>query len=68
MRALFSVLTDDPSGAIWIIVVLNLLTIACGIRPRISQTKTFKVLVFAQLLIIPAVAAIGFHSAIRPPA
>ncbi|WP_179403668.1 hypothetical protein [Burkholderia guangdongensis] len=68
IQALFSVLTDDPSGAIWIIAVLNLLSIACGTRPRIWQAKAFKILIFAQLLLIPIVAAIGFHYAVRPPA
>jgi hypothetical protein len=68
IQALFSVLTDDRSGAIWIIAALNLLTIACGIRHRVWQTKVFKVLIFAQLLVIPAVAMIGFHYAIQPPA
>lgn len=68
MQALFSVLTDDPSGAIWIVVVLNLLTLACGTRASIWQAKVFKALVFVQLLVIPTVAAIGFHYAIRPPA
>jgi len=68
MKALLSVLADDPSGAVWIIATINVLTMICGFRRGIWQAVAFRILVFAQLLIVPTVAVIGFHYAIRPPA
>jgi hypothetical protein len=68
VQALFSALSDDPSGGIWIVASLNLLTVACGMRNKIWQAKAFRVLVSLQLLVVPIVAAVGFHYAIQPPA
>lgn len=68
LQALLAILSDDPSGTIWLVAALNLLTIATGFKPGIANTKTYKALVFAQLLVIPRCAAIGFHYAIRPVA
>jgi hypothetical protein len=68
MQALLSVITDDPSGAIWIIVLVNVISVAGILCSPLWQTKVFRALVIAQLLIIPLAAAIGFHYAIRPPA
>jgi hypothetical protein len=67
-QAIFSALTEDPSGAIWIIAALNLLTIVCGVRTDLWRSRLLKLLVFVQLLIVPIVALIGFNYAIRPPA
>jgi hypothetical protein len=68
IKVVFSILTDDPSGLIWIIAALNALTVVCGFREKIWRTKVFKSIVFAQLLVVPVVTAIGFHYAIQPPA
>jgi hypothetical protein len=63
-----SVLSDDPSGFLWIITALNILTIVLGFRENMWRTKTYKAIVFMQLLIIPVAAVIGFHFATQPPA
>lgn len=68
LKAIFSALSDDPSDFIWIVATLNLLTIICGFRENIWRTKAYKVIILAQLLIVPIVAAMGFHYAIQPPA
>ncbi|NPT57941.1 hypothetical protein [Paraburkholderia elongata] len=68
LKAIFSALSDDPSGLVWIIATLNLLTIICGLRENIWRAKAYKVIVLVQLLIVPIVAAMGFHYAIQPPA
>lgn len=68
MQALLSVMTDDPSGVVWLIVLLNLVSIVGMLFRRLWLTKIFRALVIAQLLIVPIGAAIGFHYAIRPPA
>jgi hypothetical protein len=68
LKSIFSALSDDPSGLVWIVSTLNLLTIICGLREKIWRTKAYKLIVLLQLLIAPIVAAIGFHYAIQPPA
>jgi hypothetical protein len=68
LEVALSVLSDDPSGFLWIVVAANLLTVICGIRKEIWCARVFKALVFTQLLIVPVAAAIGFHYATRPPA
>ncbi|NMM00440.1 hypothetical protein HHL24_21185 [Paraburkholderia sp. RP-4-7] len=68
LKAIFSALSDDPSGLVWIVATLNLLTIICGLRENIRHAKAYKVIVLAQLLIVPIVAAMGFHYATQPPA
>ena len=45
-----------------------LLTIICGLRENIRHAKAYKVIVLVQLLIVPIVAAMGFHYATQPPA
>lgn len=68
LKATLSVLSDDSSGLVWIVAALNLLTIACGFREKLWRTKAYKMIVIVQLLIVPIVAAMGFHYAIQPPA
>lgn len=68
LKAIFSALSDDPSGLIWIVATLNLLTIIFGFRESIWPRKIYKLIILAQLLIVPIVAAMGFHYATQPPA
>ncbi|CAN0618602.1 conserved protein of unknown function [Burkholderia multivorans] len=68
MKAPLSVLADDPGGAVWIIATINVLPMICGFRRGIWRAMAFRILVCVQLLIVPTVAVIGFHYAIRPPA
>jgi hypothetical protein len=68
LRTIFAVLSDDPSGFVWIVATVNLLTIVSGLNEKIWRARTYKMIVLAQLLVVPIVATIGFHYAVQPPA
>jgi hypothetical protein len=66
MQAFLAVVSDDPSGMIWIMAAINLITAACALWVKFWRSNIFRFVVVTQLLVTPAVAAIGFHYATQP--
>ncbi len=63
---MLAILVRDPSGFLWIVSAVNLLTFVYGLQKRVWQTMRFRIFALAQLLVFPAVTALAFYYAIRP--
>ncbi|KDB06187.1 hypothetical protein LIG30_0461 [Burkholderia sp. lig30] len=63
---MLAILVRDPSGFLWIVSAVNLLTFGYGLRKRVWQSMRFRIFALTQLLVFPVVTALAFYYAIRP--
>lgn len=65
VKGVLGVLNDDPSGLLYIVSLVNILTLACGLFGRIWPSTPFRILFFVQLLIFPIITAAASYYAIH---
>jgi|UPI0005721D08 hypothetical protein len=60
-KEILGVLNDDPSGFLYVVSLLGLVTFVCGLSGRVWRTTLFRILLLTQLLIFPVITVLGFY-------